>query len=136
MEKMNFQEIFGIMVDKKASHFHMVPGSPIMMRQSGTLSPMDSNILSPQDTRNFLESLMSDAQKKEFDEKPTQAGGRPAFILSDETTQMQKKLAIALGKLSTVKMTRSKRETKILIKLKGSPEETESTLAKILSLAN
>lgn len=66
---MNFQEIFGIMVDKKASHFHLVPGSPIMMRQSGTLSPMDSNILSPQDTRNFLESLMNDAQKKEFEGK-------------------------------------------------------------------
>lgn len=74
--------------------------------------------------------------KKEFDEKPTQAGGRPAFILSDETTQMQKKLAAALGKLSSVKLTRSKRETKILIKLKGSPEDTDATLAKILSLAN
>lgn len=73
--------------------------------------------------------------KKEFNEKPTQNGGRPAFILSDETTAMQKKLATALGKISTVKLTRSKRETKILIKLKGSPEDTEATLAKILMLA-
>lgn len=73
--------------------------------------------------------------KKEFNEKPTQNGGRPAFILSDETTAMQKRLATALGKISTVKLTRSKRETKILIKLKGSPEDTEATLAKILMLA-
>ncbi|MBP9670157.1 ParB/RepB/Spo0J family partition protein [Candidatus Woesebacteria bacterium] len=73
--------------------------------------------------------------KKEFDEKPGQDGGRPAFILNDETTAMQKKLASALGKLSTVKLTRSKRETKILIKLKGSPEDTDATLAKILKLA-
>lgn len=74
--------------------------------------------------------------KKEFDEKPGQNGGRPAFILSDETNLLQKKLSQALGKLSTVKLTRSKRETKILIKLKGSPEETDSTLAKILTLTD
>lgn len=74
--------------------------------------------------------------KKDFDEKPTQSGGRPAFILSDETTKMQKQLAAALGEHSSVKLTRSKRETKILIKLKGSPEDTDATLAKILSLAS
>lgn len=74
--------------------------------------------------------------KKDFDEKPGTVGGRPAFILSDETNLLQKKLAKALGALSSVKLTRSKRETKILIKLKGSPEDTESALAKILSLAN
>lgn len=73
--------------------------------------------------------------KKEFDEKPNQKGGRPSFILNDETTKMQKKLAKALGDLSSVKLTRSKRETKILIKLKGSPEDTDATLAKILKLA-
>ena len=74
--------------------------------------------------------------KKEFDEKPTQNGGRPAFIMNDETTQMQKKLAKAFGANSSVKLTRSRKETKILIKLKGTPEETDPSLAKILSLAN
>lgn len=74
--------------------------------------------------------------KKDFAEKPTQSGGRPAFILNDETTLMQKKLAKALGELSTVKMTRSRKETKILIKLKGTPQETDSVLTKILALAN
>jgi ParB family chromosome partitioning protein len=73
--------------------------------------------------------------KKEFNAKPTRNGGRPAFILSDETTQMQKKLANALGKLAAVKMTRSRKETKVLIKLMGTPEETDATLAKILTLA-
>ncbi len=72
--------------------------------------------------------------KKDFDEKPNQAGGRPAFILNDETTVMQKKLATALGKISTVKLTRSKRETKLVIKLKGSPEDTEEILQKIMSV--
>jgi len=74
--------------------------------------------------------------KKDFHQKPNPAGGRPAFILSDETTIMQRRLSAALGKLSTVRLTRSKRETKIFIKLKGTPEETDSALAKILSLAN
>ncbi len=74
--------------------------------------------------------------KKDFNQTTKQDGGRPSFILSDETTALQKKLTQALGKLSSVKLTRSKRETKILIKLKGNPEETESALAKILSLAN
>lgn len=73
--------------------------------------------------------------KKDFAQKPSSTGGRPAFILSDETSLMQKRLSLALGKLSTVKLTRSKRETKIFIKLKGTPEETEAALTKILSLA-
>lgn len=74
--------------------------------------------------------------KKEFHESPSQKGGRPAFILTDETTKMQKRLSDALGKNSTVKLTRSKRETKLLIKLKGTPEETDAILGKILALTN
>lgn len=73
--------------------------------------------------------------KKEFSEKPNPSG-RPALILSDEIQTMQKKLASALGDRTAVKLTRSKRETKILIKLKGSPEETDETLHRIMSLAN
>jgi ParB family chromosome partitioning protein len=73
--------------------------------------------------------------KKDFSEKPNQTGGRPAIILSDEISTMQKKLVKALGDHSSVKLTRSKRETNILIKLKGSPEDTDAALAKILSLA-
>lgn len=73
--------------------------------------------------------------KKDFSQKTTSGGGRPAFILTDETTMMQQKLSAALGKLSTVRLTRSKRETKIMIRLKGTPEETDSILGKILSIA-
>lgn len=72
--------------------------------------------------------------KKDFAQK-VNTGGRPAFILTDETTMIQKKLSAALGKLSTVKLTRSKRETKIMIRLKGTPEETDVILGKILTLA-
>jgi len=71
--------------------------------------------------------------KKDFSQKTVNAG-RPGFILTDETTLMQKKLSAALGKLSSVRLTRSKRETKLVIRLKGTPEETEATLGKILSI--
>lgn len=73
--------------------------------------------------------------KKEFAEKPATTG-RPALIMSDEIVSMQKRLSGALGDRSAVKLTRSKRETKILIKLKGSPEETDEVLHRIMSLAN
>ncbi len=72
--------------------------------------------------------------KKDFNEKPNQSGGRPNLIMNDATTAIQKKLVAALGEHSSVKLTRSKRETKILIKLKGSPQETDAALAKILKI--
>ncbi len=62
--------------------------------------------------------------------------GRPAYIVSKEIDQLQRKLARALGKNTLVKLTRTRRETKIIIKLKGNPEKTEAQLQKILSLAN
>lgn len=73
--------------------------------------------------------------KKEFDEKPISTK-RPHLIISDEISDMQKSLASALGENSSVKLTRSKRETKIVIKLKGNPKETDEILHKIIKLAN
>ncbi len=72
--------------------------------------------------------------KKEFNEKPA-VKTTARFILSDEITDMQKRLNSALGDNSSVKLTRSKRETRLVIRLKGSPEETDETLHKIMSLA-
>lgn len=73
--------------------------------------------------------------KKDFDQKIGNQGGKPTLILSDEITDMQKKLATALGDRSQVKLTRSKRETKILIKLKGNPEDTDEILHRIMAIA-
>lgn len=72
--------------------------------------------------------------KKDFDQKPT-TSGRPTIIMSDEISTLQKKLSGIFGDKSHVKLTRSKRETKLVIKLKGSPEETDQVLQKILSIA-
>lgn len=72
--------------------------------------------------------------KKDFDEKPS--AGKKAIIENDEITKMQKRLQASFGDKSVVKLTRSKRETKVLIRLKGSPKDTELQLQKILSLAS
>lgn len=62
-------ELFSLMIERRASHFHLVPGSPIMMKQSGALlSPVDSHILSPSDTARIANSLLSDKQKRIFEE--------------------------------------------------------------------
>ncbi len=71
--------------------------------------------------------------KKEFNNKTTTT--KKTLIISDEITRLQAKLQNAFGEKSLVKLTRSKRETKVLIRLKGTPKETEQQLQKILSLA-
>jgi ParB family chromosome partitioning protein len=72
--------------------------------------------------------------KKEFGQKPSPLGG-PKLMVSDEIVNMQKKLATAFGDKSSVKLTRSRRETKVIIRLKGAPEETDELLHRIMSLA-
>lgn len=73
--------------------------------------------------------------KKEFGQKVSKMGG-PKLILSDEIIDMQKKLQGSFGSTSYVKLTRSRRETKVIIRLKGTPEETDEALHRILSLAD
>lgn len=72
--------------------------------------------------------------KKEFDEKPM-VKTQGAYIISDEINQMQSNLQKVLGDRSTVKLIRSKRETKVIIRLKGTLPETDEILKKIMSLA-
>ena len=66
---MNVEELFTTMVDKRASHLHLVPGSPIMIRRGSILEPLDGHILSPNDTRTISETVMSEDLLDEFDEK-------------------------------------------------------------------
>lgn len=66
---MNVEELFTTMVERRASHLHLVPGSPIMMRRGTILEPLDGHILSPTDTRAISETVMSEDLLDEFDEK-------------------------------------------------------------------
>ncbi|MBI2309993.1 ParB/RepB/Spo0J family partition protein [Candidatus Collierbacteria bacterium] len=57
------------------------------------------------------------------------------FIVSDQIDLMEKNLLTDLAKTLTkakVKLTRSRVETKLIIVLKGTPEETEETLQRIV----
>ncbi len=66
---MKVEDLFTSMVERRASHLHLVPGSPIMMRINNQLVSMDSQILSPQDTRAFSEAIMNEPLRDEFDEQ-------------------------------------------------------------------
>lgn len=58
-----------MMVERRASHIHLVPGSPIMMRSAGKLSPLDTHVLSPGDTARMANALLTDKQKRVFEER-------------------------------------------------------------------
>jgi len=58
-----------------------------------------------------------------------------AFIVSNEIDRWTKKLKEYFGQNSNVRLTRSNRETKVVIALKGSPEHTQEQLDAILRLA-
>jgi len=62
-------------------------------------------------------------------------GHRP-YLVSKEIDAWAKKLQSFFGEKSKVKLTRSKRETKVIIALKGDPDETQERLNTILSLVS
>ena len=66
---MNVKELFTSMVQRKASHLHLVPGSPILMRINKQLVGMDGPVLTPQDTEAFGNALMGEALQDEFEER-------------------------------------------------------------------
>jgi len=82
------------------------------------------------------EEIARNLRQKEGSFTPNNKHGRPAYIVSKEIDQLQQKLSRALGKNAFVKLTRTRRETKVIIRLKGNPEKTEEQLQKILSIAN
>ena len=70
---MSLEELLKLMVKRGASDMYLVVGSPITFRIDGRLTPIDKNMLKPQDTQVMLEPLLNDMQKvnllknKEFD---------------------------------------------------------------------
>ena len=66
---MNVEELFTSMVERRASHLHLVPGSPILMRINNQLVSMDGPILSPADTEAFSRAVMNDDLLDEFEDR-------------------------------------------------------------------
>lgn len=60
---------------------------------------------------------------------------RPKILVSKEIEKWESTMQKTLGELANVKLRRSYRQTEVRIKLKGSLEQTQEALDKILSLA-
>lgn len=74
--------------------------------------------------------------KKAEGSASNKSSGKSPHIVSEEIDRMQNDLQQVFGDNSSVKLTRSSRETRVLIKLKGSPEDTDEKLHKIMRLAS
>jgi twitching motility protein PilT len=63
------QELLQIAVEKDASDLHITTHIPPRIRIHGTLVSLDYPPLSPGETKNLVYSLLTDRQKKQFEEK-------------------------------------------------------------------
>lgn len=96
-------------------------------------------ILKDNGSVRLAEELARRWREKEESNQVVRPAGEVPLILSDQIVAIEQNLHQALAKSSTkfrVKLTRSRAETKLIIALKGTPEETEATLQKIVSGIN
>jgi len=63
------QDLLKIVVEKDASDLHITTYIPPRIRVNGTLVSLDYPPLTPTETKNLIYSLLSDRQKKQFEEK-------------------------------------------------------------------
>jgi len=79
------------------------------------------------------EQLARKMRAQTTDNKPKTSGFRPAHIVSDEIDEMRDKMEQVLGgkDQSSVRLSRSRAETRLVVVLKGTTEETENKLQKL-----
>jgi twitching motility protein PilT len=63
----NLHQLLKIMVDKGASDLHVTVGSPPQLRIDGTLVPLKTKKMAPQETRQLCYSVLTDTQKQSFE---------------------------------------------------------------------
>jgi twitching motility protein PilT len=63
------QDLLKIVVEKDASDLHITTYIPPRIRVNGTLISLDYPPLTPTETKNLIYGLLSDRQKKQFEEK-------------------------------------------------------------------
>ena len=56
------------MIQRNASDLHITPGAPPSIRIDGQITPMNYDVLKPEDTENLAYSIMNDSQKKKFEQ--------------------------------------------------------------------
>ncbi len=65
----NLHQLLQSMIEKGASDLHITTGSPPMIRLNGRLTALDSEVLTPTETKQLLYSVLTDAQKHRFEEQ-------------------------------------------------------------------
>src|SRR3990172_6646919 len=64
---MNLHEMLKEMVDRGASDLHLTTGAPPTLRLHGLMLPLGDTPLTQAETKSLAYSVLTDAQKKEFD---------------------------------------------------------------------
>jgi len=66
--KLNLRMLFKAMIDNKASDLHITAGAPPQIRVDGSLVAIKLPALNPADTRQLCYSILTDAQRQNFEE--------------------------------------------------------------------
>jgi twitching motility protein PilT len=66
---MDIKELLKTAVDSNASDLHILPGMPPMLRVHGDLIPVNNGRLTPEDTKQLIESVMTSHQREIFEKK-------------------------------------------------------------------
>jgi len=65
----NLHQLLKAMIEKGASDMHITTGSPPQLRIDGKLIPLKLNPLNPAETKELCYSVLTDAQKRRFEEE-------------------------------------------------------------------
>ncbi len=65
----NLQDLLTLLIEQNASDLHITSGAPPQLRIDGDLHPVNLPPLSPVDTKRLAYSIMTEKQKKTFEEK-------------------------------------------------------------------
>jgi len=65
--EIDFADILMEVLESGASDLHLTAGSPPMLRKRGQLQPIDAPVLGPQDVREIVYSILSNAQRQKLE---------------------------------------------------------------------
>ena len=69
VSNVSLQDLLTLMIEQNASALHITSGSPPQLRIDGSLRPVNVPPLSPTDTKKLAYSILTEKQKKQFEEK-------------------------------------------------------------------
>lgn len=117
----------GAITEGHARALSAIEDTKLMVEAYKTLLREDGSVRRAEDLARRM--------KEQAAPKQTQSGQyKTAFMVSDQIDSWQAKLQNSFGSKSLVKLTRSRSQTRVTILLKGSPEETQPVLNKLLSI--